>query len=244
LSDKTGIVLIVEDDAKIIELISHQIRDLGYGIDTAADGETGLQKALENDYVLLVLDLMLPGLGGLEVCRRIRAEKEALPILMLTACTGDVETVLGLELGADEYMTKPFRVLEFRARVRALLRRVEAIEKKHGAYESQETISLHGLTIDLDRRQVSLNGDQVSLTATQYHLLALLASQPGRVFTREELISSARGYDCDVYEHNVNSHISRLRGKIEPDPVNPTFIKTVRGMGYRFAEENEFDSES
>jgi DNA-binding response OmpR family regulator len=243
LTQSQGIVLIIEDDEKIIELISHQIRDLGFEVEAALDGETGLQKALKNDYALVVLDLMLPGLGGLEICRKLRQKKEVLPILMLTACSGDVETVLGLELGADEYMTKPFRVMEFRARVRALLRRVEAIERKQGSYASQGQIAVLDLEIDLDRRTVSIKGEPVPLTATQYHLLAQLASQPGRVFSREELINSARGYDCDIYEHNVNSHISRLRGKIEPDPVHPTYVRTVRGMGYRFVELSEVSEE-
>ena len=231
-----GQVLVIEDDEDILDLLSHQLADLGYSVESAGDGESGLQLALSNPYVLVVLDLMLPRLGGLEVCRRLRKEKAALPILMLTARSEDIDKVLGLETGADEYMTKPFNVLEFKARVRALLRRIEAIGTPD---PGGAPLRLGSLMINDAAREVRIDGKVIDLTPIEYDLLLLLASTPGRVFSREDLLQHVWGCEGDGYDHNVNTHVSRLRSKLETGPAPKEFIRTVRGVGYRFVRDDE-----
>jgi two-component system alkaline phosphatase synthesis response regulator PhoP len=181
--------------------------------------------------------LMLPGLDGQEVCRRLREKKSAVPILMLTARSEEIDRVLGLELGADDYVTKPFSVRELMARVKALLRRARSVREGGDAGPSHARIG--ALELDFEKRKVTLEGRVVELTAKEFDLLGLFMSNPGRVYSRADLLSLVWGYRFEGYEHTVNSHINRLRGKIENDPGDPRYLKTVWGVGYRFAEASE-----
>lgn len=228
-------ILIIEDDPDIANLVGIHLRDLSFEIDLATDGDTGLRMALENPYRLVLLDLMLPGLDGLEICKRIRKQRENLPILMVTARSEEFDKVLGLELGADDYLTKPFSIRELVARVKAILRRTE--QRPASPEESApSTVTIHGLTIDAEKRRVTHNGDIIELTPKEFELLALFASHPGKVFSRDELLNLVWGYQFEGYGHTVNSHINRLRAKIEQDPSHPSVITTVWGVGYRMAE--------
>ncbi len=184
---------------------------------------------------LIILDIMLPGIDGLEICRRVRARSDYTPILMLTARSSEVDRVLGLELGADDYLTKPFSILELVARVKALFRRMEALQSTD-ADSGQAPIHFSELSIEPDKRSVLVRGEPITLTAKEFDLLLHFARQPGRVFTRGQLLDSVWGYGHEGYEHTVNSHINRLRSKIEEDPAAPRYILTVWGVGYRFAE--------
>lgn len=235
-------ILIVEDDDEIAGLVQLHLGDQGYAVERLANGARGLETALGEDYELVILDLMLPGLDGLEICKRLRAEKPQQPILMLTAKSEEFDKVLGLELGADDYVTKPFGIREFIARVRALMRRAHAGDEE-GAQKA-EPISCAELEVDLDKRKVTLAGERLDLTSKEFDLLALFASKPGRVYSREQLLERVWGYQFDGYRHTVNSHINRLRAKIEKDPAQPRFIKTVWGVGYRFAEAEEWEDGS
>lgn len=229
----TSRILIVEDDEDIASLVSLHLRELDYRVDIASDGPSGLRRALAEPVDLVILDLSLPGLDGLEICRQIRAGSSYTPILMLTARDSEVDRVLGLETGADDYLAKPFSVLELTARVKALLRRVEAmsISKTSGQGDTIETAQLR---IDPARRSVEIDNTEVTLTAKEFDLLHYFAQNPGRVFTRSQLLDTVWGYGHEGYEHTVNSHINRLRSKIESDPSHPHYILTVWGVGYRF----------
>ncbi|MDD2422530.1 MAG: response regulator transcription factor, partial [Heliobacteriaceae bacterium] len=202
----------------------------GYQVAAAPDGETACRLLAESPPDLVVLDLMLPGLDGLEVCRRIRACAGTawLPVLILTAKVEEMDKVLGLEMGADDYMTKPFSPRELTARVKALLRRIKRNVAPAGL------IKAGGITIDPERYEVRVNGRQPSFTAKEFELLRLLASRPGKVFTREFLLEHLWGYDYLGDSRTVDVHIRHLRRKIERDPGNPEYIKTVRGVGYKF----------
>lgn len=232
-------ILIVEDDPNIGDVIEIHVNDLGYGLERAMDGETGLKKALEKDYPLIILDIMLPKLDGLEVCKRIRAEKKFTPILMLTARSFEVDKVLGLELGADDYLTKPFSMRELIARIKAIFRRVEAEKEKNQIQAEGTELQFGGLFIDLVKHKVTVDGRAVELTSKEFDLLTLFAQNPGRIYKRENLLDLVWGYQYSGYDHTVNSHINRLRNKIEKDPANPRFIKTLWGVGYRFSEAEE-----
>ncbi len=225
-------ILIVEDNTDVADLVSLHLRDQGYEVDTAPDGKLGLQKALSQDHDLVVLDLMLPGVDGLEICRQIRARADYVPILMLTAKSTELDRVVGLEMGGDDYITKPFSIRELLARIRALFRRVEAM--KSAPPESDERISAGPLHIDQPKRKVTLEGRRVELTAREFDLLIHFARHPGRVYTRAELLDLVWGYGHRGYAHTVNTHINRLRTKIETDPSQPQFILTVWGVGYKF----------
>lgn len=231
-------VLIIEDDPDIADLIQIHLKDLGFLPDHAGDGMEGVSKALTNDYELVILDLMLPRLDGFEVCKQIREEKKSLPILMLTSKSEEFDKVLGLELGADDYLTKPFSIRELMARVKSIIRRVEAVKE---ACDDEEPVEMQfgELTINVEKRKVTLAGEVVDLTAKEFDLLALFASHPGRAYSRQELLDIVWGYHFDGYDHTVNSHINRLRSKIEKDPSQPLYIKTVWGVGYRFVEAEE-----
>lgn len=229
-------VLIVEDDHDIAKLVEMHITDLGCKCDVTNDGEAGLEKALKNQYDLIVLDLMLPGVDGLEICKEVRSEKNYTPILMLTSRSEEFDRVLGLEFGADDYLTKPFSVRELLARVKAIFRRVEAV-KDDVAGTAKKVIQFRDLKIDLEKRTVTVKGNKVELTAKEFDLLALFARTPGKAYSRQGLLDAVWGYKFDGYDHTVNSHINRLRAKIEEDPANPAYILTVWGVGYRFAEE-------
>jgi DNA-binding response OmpR family regulator len=231
-------VLIIEDDPKIVELLTLHLGDSGLTTEAASSGTRGLKRALEAEYRLVILDLMLPGLDGLEICKRIRAGNERLPILMLTAKSEELDKVLGLELGADDYITKPFSIRELLARVKAVLRRTAAYGES--AAGPEDKLLDHGeLHIDLEKRIVTVGKRKIDLTAKEYDLLVLFASSPGRAFNRQQLLDSVWGYQFEGYHHTVNSHINRLRSKIEKNPAEPRYIKTVWGYGYRFAEADE-----
>ena len=234
-ADPVKRILLVEDDKDISHLVKLHLEDEGYSVDIAVDGSAGLIKAQEHDYDLIVLDLMLPGMDGLEICRRLRSETDYVPILMLTAKASEIDRIVGLELGADDYLTKPFSVRELVARVKAIFRRVTAVGAKTDEEDSPR-ISLGELVMETDKRKVTLRDKQITLTAKEYDLLHHFASHPGRVYTRAQLLDQVWGYGYEGYEHTVNSHINRLRGKIEADPANPRYVLTVWGVGYRFAE--------
>ena len=232
-------ILIVEDDPDICDLIEIHLNDIGYQLDRAADGEAGLSRIEQNSYALVILDLMLPKLDGLEVCKRTRELDKQIPIVMLTSKSEELDKVLGLELGADDYITKPFSVRELTARVKALLRRAGSVPEPDS--EAPRQLDYGHLAIDLEDRKVLGGGDRIDLTAKEFELLALLASHPGRTYSRDELLDLIWGVQFSGYEHTVNSHISRLRSKIEPDPSNPVYILRVWGVGYRFAETDELE---
>lgn len=233
-------VLIVEDDPDIADLVDLNLRDTGYLTDIARDGQAGVNKALENDYTMVILDLMLPKLDGFEVCKRIREAKKTLPILMLTSKSEEFDKVLGLELGADDYLTKPFSLRELMARVKAIIRRVDAVKEEASIEDKPQELQFENLSINLEKRKVILNGDVIDLTAKEFDLLVLFASHPGRAYSRQELLDIVWGYQFDGYDHTVNSHINRLRSKIEKVPSDPQYIKTVWGIGYRFVEPEEW----
>ncbi|RMH62188.1 MAG: DNA-binding response regulator [Calditrichaeota bacterium] len=233
-------VLIIEDDPDIGDLLEMHLKDLQLNLDRATDGENGLEKALDNEYELVILDLMLPRMNGMDVCKKIREKKKSLPILMLTAKSEEFDKVLGLELGADDYITKPFSIRELLARIKAIIRRVNAVIEEQNASDVKE-LQFGELNLNLEKRRVQLNGEVVELTAKEFDLLALFASNPGKAYTRENLLNIVWGYQFTGYEHTVNSHINRLRAKIEKDPSEPRFIKTVWGVGYKFADYEDFD---
>ena len=227
-------VLVVEDHREIADLVKLHLADIDCRTKLAFDSATALADASANNYDLIILDLMLPGEGGLEICKRLRARADYTPILMLTARTSELDRVLGLELGADDYLTKPFSILELQARVKAIFRRVKAAA--HGGMNSTSIVRAGEMLIDADKRSVQLLGRQVDLTAREFDLLLHLAQNPGRAYTRQQLLDFVWGYNHTGYQHTVNSHINRLRGKIETDPINPVYILTVWGVGYKFAE--------
>ncbi|MFT3956474.1 MAG: response regulator transcription factor [Piscinibacter sp.] len=230
-------VLVIEDDPDIGRLVTLQLAELGCECRLVDDGVTGLAEAQEGRYDLVILDLMLPRMDGLQICRRLRAAEQHTPILMLTAKSSELDRVLGLELGADDYLTKPFSMLELAARVKGVFRRAEVVAATRAQDTAQAQLIEQGaLRIDLQRHEARLQGQPVELTAKEFELLAHFARAPGRVFTRAQLLDQVWGYHHSGYEHTVNSHINRLRSKIERDPGNPEFIQTVWGVGYRFAE--------
>ena len=231
-------ILVIEDDRDIARLVEIHLQDMGYEVHLDHDGAVGLDQALSKTYDLIILDLMLPGMDGLELCRRLRAKPPYTPILMLTAKSSELDRVLGLEVGADDYLTKPFSIRELVARVKALFRRVEAIGTQ-GSPGPQKTIRAGDLIIDIEKRKVMLEGKQADLTAKEFDLLLQFARHPGRVYTRSQLLDLVWGYAHDGYEHTVNSHINRLRAKIEKDPARPRYILTAWGIGYKFAEPDE-----
>jgi DNA-binding response OmpR family regulator len=230
-------VLVVEDHREIADLVRLHLNDIGCKAKLAFDGLAALADASANNYDLIILDLMLPGEGGLEICRRLRARSDYTPILMLTARTSELDRVLGLELGADDYLTKPFSILELQARVKAIFRRVKAVA--NGGMNSNSVVRAGCMVIDADKRSVTLSGHAVDLTAREFDLLLHLAQNPGRAYTRQQLLDFVWGYNHTGYQHTVNSHINRLRGKIEADPVKPLYIRTVWGVGYKFSEGQE-----
>lgn len=235
-------ILIIEDDREIANLINLHLQDNLWDTYTCDNGRDGLDIALGEKYDLIILDLMLPDLNGFDICRRLREEKRYTPILILTSRAEELDRVLGLELGADDYLTKPFSVRELIARAKAIFRRMEHAGKEStpGA-EGDQHLKLGDLEIDLGKRKVVLKGRTVDLTVKEFDLLKLFARNPGRAYSRKDLLEYVWGYQFSGYDHTVNSHINRLRSKIENDPSNPRFIKTVWGHGYRFAEEGELE---
>jgi DNA-binding response OmpR family regulator len=235
-------VLIVEDQRDIADLIALHLKDLGLDVEVANDGISGETLANKSAFDALVLDIMLPGKNGLDILRSLRQNGIETPVLMLTARATELDRVLGLELGADDYLTKPFSVPELQARVKALLRR-SGMSKRSQAQTSLESnttaqppekMIFGELSIDTNSRIVILDGKSLDLTAKEFELLLHFAKQPGRAFTRLQLLDAVWGTTFEGYEHNVNTHINRLRNKVESNPAEPKFIITVRGVGYRF----------
>ncbi len=222
-------ILIVDDEPHIVELVKYNLLQEGYDVLTAHEGSEAVARSRQERPDLIILDIMLPYVDGLEVCRQIRRES-SVPIIMLTAKDGELERVVGLEIGADDYVTKPFSPRELVARVRAILRRTT----RDAGPGIPEPLRSGGLTLDPTTHEVELTGRQVDLTAKEFELLRLLISHPNRVFTRDFLLEHIWGYDYYGSTRTVDMHISRLREKIEDDPASPTFIVTVRGVGYKF----------
>jgi two-component system response regulator RegX3 len=220
-------VLLVEDEPDLAEPLAYLLRREGYEVEIAEDGPTAVAAFEERGCDIVLLDLMLPGMSGTEVCRRIR-QTSAVPIVMVTAKDSEVDIVVGLELGADDYVTKPFGMRELSARIRALLRR------GHDRSGAPRRLDCGELQVDLDCRTVLRGGAALDLTHTEFELLAALAARPGQVFTRQQLLEQVWGYHFEGYERTVDSHITRLRKKLEPDPDEPRLIVTVRGVGYKF----------
>lgn len=228
-------VLVVEDNRDIAHLVHMHLSDIGIEVELAGDGMTGLRQARNKHFDLIILDLMLPGLEGMEVCRQLRASNILTPILMVTAKSAEIDRVMGLETGADDYLTKPFSIVELVARVKAILRRSGEYQNDSLARSSHRFPNL-GLEINTATHEVFINGEVVELTAKEFDLLWHLARYPGQVFSRAQLLDSIWGYGHDGYEHTVNSHINRLRTKIESNPAKPEIVRTVWGVGYKFTD--------
>ena len=226
-------ILLVDDEEAVRRVLAFPLEKDGYEVVQAADGEEALERFGARDVDLVVLDIMLPRLDGLEVCRRLRATSNV-PIIMLTARDDELDKVIGLELGADDYITKPFSIREFRSRVRALLRR--AATAPFGEVDRSELIESDGLRIDVGKRTVSVRGQSVDLTYVEFELLRTLAARPGRVFTRQMLLESLWGESAFREPRTIDVHVRHLREKLEADPREPEYIVTVRGVGYRFRD--------
>ena len=225
----------IEDDKSIVDLVEIHLKDIHCNLTKAYNGKDGLSLALKNKYELIILDIMLPDIDGIEVCKKIRGEKIFTPVMMLTARNEEIDKIIGLETGADDYMTKPFSIREFIARVKAILRRNEIRAINHA--QSSEIIQFDALSIDPQKRKVLLNGNKIELTPKEFDLLYLFMSNPGKNYSRENLLNIVWGYEFSGYEHTVNSHINRLRSKIESDIASPKYILTTWGVGYRFSDE-------
>ncbi|PHQ15372.1 response regulator transcription factor [Marinobacter profundi] len=232
----TRTVLIIEDNPGIGELVRMQVTDLGMRAILAGRGDEGLERFHQGGIDLVILDLMLPGMDGLAVCREIRSGTGYVPVLMLTAKSSELDRVLGLEMGADDYLTKPFSVAELAARIKALFRRVDALSSGNAHESETEEVVVEGLRIDPVRHRVFRNDREVELTAREFDLLWHFVRHRGRVFSRAQLLDAVWGYNHEGYEHTVNTHINRLRNKIEADPAQPRYIQTVWGVGYRFMD--------
>ncbi|AOY89224.1 DNA-binding response regulator [Marinobacter salinus] len=232
----TRTVLIIEDNPGIGELVRMQVTDLGMQAILIDRGDSGLERFRQDGVDLVILDLMLPGMDGLAVCREIRSSPGYVPVLMLTAKSTELDRVLGLEMGADDYLTKPFSVAELAARIKALFRRVDALSAREETEAEAGLLEVDGLRIDPVRRRVFVDEREVDLTAREFDLLWHFARHRGRVFSRAQLLDSVWGYNHEGYEHTVNTHINRLRNKIEADPAEPRYVQTVWGVGYRFMD--------
>lgn len=230
-------ILVVEDEQDIADLIKVNLEELSLNVEHSLTGERALELALANHYDVILLDVMLPGISGLDVCRQLREKKPEQAILMVTSRDSEIDRVLGLELGADDYMTKPFSVRELQARVRSLLRRAHLLSNAQQIPEPEQCLKIGDLQIEHLSHRTTLAGKELELTSTEYDLLLYLASHPEQVFSRSQLLSSVWGYHHSGYEHTVNSHINRLRSKIEKDATNPEIVQTVWGVGYKFCKQ-------
>ncbi len=240
---ETRQILVVEDDRDLSQLVQMHLRDAGYSCQISGDGADGLAQLATHDFDLIVLDLTLPRTDGLEVCRQVRAQSRYTPIIMVTSRGDELDRVLGLELGADDYLAKPFSMRELLARVKAVFRRGEAMSQNTGARDADCPAS-HGshliesgqMRIEIEKREVKIAGEIAQLTAKEFDLLHHFACHPGRVYTRIQLLDAVWGLGYEGYEHTVNSHINRLRAKIERDPTHPEYLLTVWGIGYKFKD--------
>ncbi|MGE5380486.1 MAG: response regulator transcription factor [Methylocystaceae bacterium] len=228
-------ILVVDDEEALLRLITHNLQREGYQTVTAADGLSALEILQHERPDLIILDLMLPGVSGLEICRRLRQEKYDVPILMLTARDEEIDKVLGLEMGADDYVTKPFGVRELLARVKAILRRRSVLP----AQEQQHIYRSGPIAVNMDAYQAYLNDEQVELTLKEFELLSLLIRNQGRVLKRDYILDTIWGYDVETGSRVLDVHISKLREKLEEDTRNPRYIKTIRGIGYKFEEKSD-----
>jgi two-component system alkaline phosphatase synthesis response regulator PhoP len=230
-------LLIIEDDQELIDLLTMHLQGEGFQVTAAADGEAGLHAFQSGVFTMVILDWMLPSMSGLDVLREIRTKDVRTPVLMLTARSEEADKVLGLELGCDDYMTKPFSVRELVARIKVLRRRIERAEELARIASGDRILDMGPLKIDHGKRKVEVRGEPVQLTVKEYDLLYTLASRPGRTFSRRQLLDIVWDQDADIYEHTVNSHVNRLRNKIEENPNRPRMVLTVWGIGYRFTED-------
>lgn len=224
-------VVIIEDEKDIAELIELHLEDLQSETKMFHNGKEGYEAVLNDPPDLLILDINLPGMNGLDICKRLRENKVNFPILMLTARAEEIDKILGLETGADDYLTKPFSVRELIARVKAIFRRIEIDTQSD---EEEAVINFKDLSIDKKKRKVTINGERIELTPKEFDLLYLLAANPGVTYDRKDLLNLVWSYDFEGYEHTVNSHINRLRSKVEKDPNKPEYVLTTWGVGYRF----------
>ncbi|MDJ0954787.1 MAG: response regulator transcription factor [Acidimicrobiia bacterium] len=223
-------VLVVEDEMKIARLVRDYLHQAGFAVIEAADGSTALSLARAERPDMIVLDLGLPGMDGLDVTRQLRASS-SVPIIMLTARSEETDRIVGLELGADDYVTKPFSPKELVARIRAVLRRADA------TLGGGEIVKAGPVEIDIPKRRVTVDDEQVDLTGSEFDLLLVLARQPGRIYTRAQLLDAVHGVSFESYERSVDAHIKNIRRKIEPDPKRPSLVLTVYGVGYKFTDE-------
>ncbi len=230
-------VTVVEDDPEICELLNIHLKDLDCNVRTFQDGKAGYESILAEDADLIILDIKLPNMDGIEICQKVRAHEITTPIIMLTARSEEIDRVLGLEVGADDYMTKPFSIREFIARVKAMFRRAKIMQERLNKNANPQLLKYDELIVDVDLRKVVVGNEKVDLSPKEFDLLVLMASNPGKSYNRSRLLSLIWGYDFEGYEHTVNSHINRLRAKIEPDMDNPKYIITTWGVGYKFNEE-------
>lgn len=226
--------LIIEDDKDISELISIHLHDMDLEVDQAFDGKDGLMKALNEKYRFILLDLRLPKMDGMDVCKKLRMEKNNTPILMLTSKSEEIDKVLGLEMGADDYISKPFGIRELIARIKAVLRRYDQVKTNEN--DDEKELRFDNLYINVGMRKVEVDGNRIELSPKEFDLLVHLASNPGKTFTRMQLLNKVWGYEFDGFEHTVNSHINRLRSKIEKNMNEPDYILTTWGVGYKFRE--------
>jgi len=230
-------ILLVEDDHDLTELITTHLHQEGFDAVATHNGETGLQTFARGSWDIVILDWMMPGMSGLDVLREIRNTDSHTPVLMLTARGEEADKVLGLELGCDDYMTKPFSLRELVARIKVLCRRVELARELASGDKTNQVLKFGAMVIDTDKRRVTVDGNQLQLTMKEFDLLYTMAKHPGRTYSRSQLLNMVWDQDSDVYEHTVNSHVNRLRSKIEKNPNSPEYILTVWGLGYRFTDE-------
>jgi DNA-binding response OmpR family regulator len=228
-------ILIIEDNRDLSRILLEHLHDLAFEVDLAHDGISGLTRVQASRFDLVILDLMLPGLDGMEICRHLRKKKYYTPIIMLTAKSAEMDKILGLETGADDYVTKPFSIKELLARVKAIFRRTDCMQP-HGAADENNILKSDDLVIDIAGRTVHRGGKAIDLTAKEFELLLHFAQHPGRVYSRVQLLDAVWGYGHEGYTHTVNSHINRLRCKLEINPSQPRYIHTVWGVGYKFDE--------
>jgi len=226
--------LIIEDDKDISELVSIHLSDMDLEVDKSFDGKDGLMKAMNNSYRFILLDIRLPELDGFEVCKRLRMEKIKTPILMLTSKSEEIDKVLGLEMGADDYISKPFGIRELLARIKAVLRRYD--QSMQTTDEEEKELRFENLYINVGMRIVEVGGQRIELSPKEFDLLVHLASNPGKTYSRMQLLNKVWGYEFEGFEHTVNSHINRLRSKIEKNMNEPEYILTTWGVGYKFRE--------
>ncbi len=224
-------ILIIEDEHDIADLITLHLKSQGHKITHFDNGKIGYSYAISNSWDIMILDLNLPGLTGIEVCKKVREKDISRPIIMLTANSEEDEKILGLNVGADDYLTKPFSVKELTARINALIRRTDIQQNEE---ENVKELNFGDLSVDKQKRKVTIGGNRIELTPKEFDLLHLLMSNPGVTYSRKDLLNQIWSYDFDGYDHTVNSHINRLRSKIEEDPNEPTFVLTTWGVGYRF----------